>query len=444
VADRARGAALLPVPVAAGYAAGTGRAPLAIALVLATLVAFALLLWPERAAIALLVVLPFGVYPAAVGGFSVFLALPVALGAAGGLAILPRRHGPILLPLLPFAGLLAAAVASTAHSGDPTTGASRVLYLASFAMLAWALAAALHAGLLTPATIAKALAAGAALAAIALLSQFVYGMVAGRLAVTTWLAERYALFGGQRSGATQTPNWWIPSLSLTRAIFPYMAAPSAGVAMMMGLLCAVWLRGRTAWATLAVALIGAALLVTFSRQAWIGALAGLFVLGARGGRRGVLVLLGLLVMVVLFVPVPGHDATFASYLATSADTSTTSTGTRLGLWHDAIGFIGQRPLLGIGPGQYAALNPDPGAHPIYYAHDVVLDVAVELGLLGAVAFVALFAAGIGAAWRRQADLGAALLVAYLAAGLFDDVLYFPRNGYMLAAAFALTTVGRAR
>jgi O-antigen ligase len=182
--------------------------------------------------------------------------------------------------------------------------------------------------------------------------------------------------------------------------------------------------------------------VTFSRQAWIGALMGLVVLGARRGRRGVLVLPALLVVLLLCVPVPGHSASFASYLVSSADTSTTSTGTRLGLWRDAFTFIGRQPLLGVGPGQYASLNPDPVAHPIFYAHNVILDVAVEFGVLGAVAFVALFAAAIGAAWRRQADLGAALLVAYLAAGLFDDVLYFPRNGFVLAAAFALTTAGR--
>jgi O-antigen ligase len=342
--------------------------------------------------------------------------------------------------------LLALALVSTLHSEDLTTGASRVLYLAAFGVFAWTVARALQAGLITPATVARALAAGATLAAVALLGQFVYGMVAGRDAVTMWLANMYALFGGQRSGATQTPNWWIPSLSLTRAIFPFMAAPSAGVAMMMGLLATVWLRGtraRGAWTTVALVLIAAALLATFSRQAWIGALAGLLVLGARRGRRGVLALLGLLAVLLLVVPVPGHDATFASYLASSADTSTTSTGTRLGLWHQAVDFIGARPLLGIGPGQFSSLNPDPGAHPIFYAHNVVLDVAVELGVLGAAAFVALFGAAIAGAWQRRADLAAALLVAYLVAGLFDDVLYFPRNGFVLAAAFGLSAARRA-
>jgi O-antigen ligase len=441
-----RGAGVLAVAVAAGYGAGSGHAPAAIALVLALSTGILVLLWPERAALGLLAVLPFCVYPAAVGGFSVFAALPVALAAGGGLALLRRPGGPVALPVAPFAALLTLAIVSTLHSEDVTTGASRILYLTAFGVFAWAVARALRSGLITPVAVARALAAGAALAAVALLGQFLYGMVAGRDAVTLWLADMYAMFGGRRSDATQTPNWWIPSLSMTRAIFPFMAAPSAGVAMMMGLLATVWLRGarvRGVWITVALVLITAALLATFSRQAWIGALAGLLVLGARRGRRGVLVLLGLLAVVLLFVGVPGHDATFASYLASSADTSTTSTGTRLGLWQQALQFIGARPLSGIGPGQYASLNPDPGAHPIFYAHNVVLDVAVELGVLGAAAFVALFGTAITGAWQRRADLAAAMLVAYLVAGLFDDVLYFPRNGFVLAAAFGLGAVGRA-
>jgi O-antigen ligase len=445
--DATTAAGVLAVAAAAGYCAGTGRATAVIALLVALGTGALVLLWPERAAVGLLVVLPFCAYPAAVGGFSVFAALPVALGAAAGLAVLQRPRGPITLPVLPFAALLALALISALHSQDPTTGASRILYLVGFGLLAWTLAGAVQAGLITPVTVARALVAGAALAAIALLAQFMYGMAAGRDAVTTWLASMYPLFGGQRSGATQTPNWWIPSLSLTRAIFPFMAAPSAGVAMMTGLLAAVWLRGarvRGLWIRVALVLTAVALLATFSRQAWIGVLAGLLVLGARRGRRGVLALLGLLALLLLVVPVPGHDASFAGYLASSADTSTTSTGTRLGLLQQAVQFVGQRPLLGIGPGQYSSLNPDPGAHPIFYAHNVVLDVAVELGVLGAVAFLALFGTAIVAAWRRQADLAAALLVAYLVAGLFDDVLYFPRNGFVLAAAFGLSAGGRAR
>jgi O-antigen ligase len=442
----AHAAAVLGLAAAAGVAAGTGHAPALIALLLALGTGVLVVLWPERAVLALLALLPFCVYPAAVGGFSVFAALPVALGAGGGLAQLHRARGPVALPVAPFGVLLAVAVVGTVHSADVTTGASRVLYLMAFGVFAWTVARALQAGLITPVTVAQALVAGAALAAVALVGQFLYGMVAGRDAVALWLADMYPMFGGQRSGATQTPNWWIPSLSLTRAIFPFMAAPSAGVAMMMGLLAAVWLRGarvRGAWITVALVLIAAALLVTFSRQAWIGVLAGLLVLGARRGRRGVLALLGLLAVLLLLVPVPGHDATFAGYLASSANTSTTSTATRIGLWQQALDFIGARPVLGIGPGQYSSLNPDAGNHPIFYAHNVVLDLAVELGVLGAAAFVALFGAAIAGAWRRRADLAAALLVAYLVAGLFDDVLYFPRNGFVVAAAFGLSAVRRA-
>jgi uncharacterized protein (TIGR03382 family) len=437
--------ALAAALAALGWLAGTGHAVQALAALTALLVAAAVVVWPERSALTLVVLVPFGVYPVSAGGFSVFLALPVALGVAAGVALIARpARGAVALPLLPFAILLAVALVSVVHSADPTTGASRLVYLVAFGLFAWAIAALVAAGLLTPASVAKAIAAGAALGAIALLAQFAYGLSAGRDPVSTWLAARYQLFGGQRNAAVQSPNWWIPDLHLVRAIFPFMAAPSAGGAMMFGLLSAAWLRrerraqaGARTWPAIALALCGLALLATFSRQAWLGALAGLIVLGLRSRRGGMLGLLALLAVVVAFAPVPGHGGTFASYLVSSADSTTTSTGTRLGLLEGAVGFVGERPLLGVGPGQYGSLNPDPQNHPIFYAHNVVVDMAVEAGILAAVALVALFAVAIARAWNRRADLAVALLVAYLVAGLFDDVLYFPRNGFLLAAAFAL-------
>jgi O-antigen ligase len=443
-------AALLAGLAGLGYLSGTGYAAPALAAAVALVVAAGIVVWPERAALALLVVVPFCVYPVAVGGFSVFLALPVALGAAGGVALLARpRRGVVALPLLPYGALLALAVVSAIQSGDPTTGGSRVVYLVAFGLFAWALAALISSGVITPEAVAKAIAAGAALAAVALLAQFAYGVSAGREPVTRWLADVHPLFGGQRTGAAQFSNWWIPDLSLTRAIFPFMAAPSAGGAMMFGLLAAVWLRrptaaarARSAWPAIVLALCSLALLATFSRQAWLGTVAGLLVLGARRGRRGTLAVLALAGVLVALAPVPGHGGSFASYLVSSADTASTSTGTRIGLWRGAVGFVGERPLLGVGPGQYGSLNPDPLNHPVFYAHNVVLDMAVETGVLAAIALLALFAVAIVRAWGRRADLAAALLVAYLVAGLFDDVLYFPRNGFLLAAAFALAAARR--
>jgi hypothetical protein len=58
--------------------------------------------------------------------------------------------------------------------------------------------------------------------------------------------------------------------------------------------------------------------------------------------------------------------------------------------------------------------------------------------------VATFLVAMRSALRRRAMLGFAMLAAYVVANLFDDVLYFPRNGILLAAAFALAAAADAQ
>ena len=106
----------------------------------------------------------------------------------------------------------------------------------------------------------------------------------------------------------------------------------------------------------------------------------------------------------------------------------------------AIHLIPGHWLLGVGPGLYGTLNPDP-ANPVYYAHNVWLDETVELGVAGGLALIAVFLLAMRSAFRRKATLGFSLLAAFIVANLFDDVLYFPRNGILLAAAFAVAAAG---
>ncbi len=93
----------------------------------------------------------------------------------------------------------------------------------------------------------------------------------------------------------------------------------------------------------------------------------------------------------------------------------------------------------MGPGLFGTLTNEPNNHAAY-AHNVFLDAAVELGIAGALALIAVLLIGLKAAIRRRQDLVVALLTAFLAASMFDDVLYFPRNGLLLAVAFALLAV----
>jgi O-antigen ligase len=156
-----------------------------------------------------------------------------------------------------------------------------------------------------------------------------------------------------------------------------------------------------------------------------------------------MVIVALLFVALAVLPVPGGHSTFGDYLLTASDTTNVSSATRLGLLTQAIHLIPGHAVIGVGPGMYGTLNPNP-ANPVYYAHNVWLDEAVELGIAGGVALAATFLLAMRSALRRRAMLGFALLAAYVVANLFDDVLYFPRNGILLAAAFALATADPAR
>lgn len=436
-----------------GWVVTTGSTRLAVTGVLAATFAVVAVVSPARITLVLLVVLPFLPYSASVGQFSLFIGLPAAMlvslvllmrYANSGLRLdrrLPRRSMVVLVAI----GLGTAIVAS-----DPTTAASRMLYVAVFAVLAWGVGAALLSSGIRRDALVRAVVFGAAIAAIALIGQAVYGIAAGRGPVTDWLRSIYPTFAGERAATFSGRNFYVETVGFVRAVFPFMSAPSAGQYMMLALVAAVWLwrrpDPRPVVKTLdgvALLLITAGLLFTISRQSWIGAAVGVLALGVQRRRLQTLVTVGVGLIIAGVTPIPGSGTTFGAYVLTAGDTSTTSSGTRLGLWEQAIQLIPQHAEIGVGAGLYGTLNPNP-EKPLYYAHNVFLDASVELGVIGALVLIAVFLLSMRSALRQRATLGFALLVAFVTASLFDDVLYFPRNGMLLAIAFALCVVGDER
>jgi O-antigen ligase len=396
----------------------------------------------ERLTLALIAVLPFLFYPADVHGHSIFLGLPLALAVSAALLWQNRGwlRGALRSPLLlAFAALLAIATLAAVLSTDPATSLSRALYLFAFGAFALGLGASIAAQRLTPTQLAWAVVLGGALSATAILLQFAAQYAFGKVETFEWLRDVQATFAGKRAAEISTTNWILEGGGLLRGIFPFMSPPSAGQYMMLSLLPAAWLwlrrpaRTQDWLAPAALALIVAAMLATFSRQSWVGAIAGLAALGLM--RRDWRVALPAVAIALAFV-VPAPSGGSGSYGLSAGDTSTESSSTRIELWRQAFDFIPHHAVIGVGPGLYGTLNPDP-VNQVYYAHNVLLDGAVELGLAGAAALVVLFVLAIVAGWRRSAALAVAMLVAYGAANMFDDVFYFPRNGFLVAVAFGL-------
>jgi len=456
IATRRSGAGLIAGAAAAALASGALIAHGSPAVLLA-LAALAFLLWaiarPEHAALVLLLLTPFSIYPLTVGGFSVFAVAPLV--GLTSVILLLRHRGTVArlrgrLPMLAGALLVAVATVTAALSTQPTTALSRVLYLVIFGLFAAALASAISAGAVSDRTVAEAVVAAAAAAAIALIVQVVAQFSAGASAVTNWLIGELPLFAGAHAASELGQlNWTVGGLNIVRGIFPFMDAPGAGQFMMLGLLAAVWLRldsrPSASWlggrlGLVAIGLIATGLLMTFSRQSWVGAFVGFGALALRRRPGSLLLAVIALFVVMTVVPAPGGHETFADYLLSASNTSTTSTATRLGLWQQAFQLVPHHWVIGVGPGLYATLNPDP-ANPIYYAHNVYLDELVELGALGTAALIGLLAAALKSAFRRRAMLGFAMLAAWATANLFDDSFYEPRVLMLLATAFALAAAG---
>jgi hypothetical protein len=175
------------------------------------------------------------------------------------------------------------------------------------------------------------------------------------------------------------------------------------------------------WRWLALAgLLGAGLIVSFSRSGWLAALAGMAVLGAllvparlrRPALLGGGLVLGLAALLLILSPLRQLNQ----------DTGTA----RLGVWGDSIRLVADRPLLGWGEdtlglvyGHYQSQDWEPG-DSFDRAHSLPLDLAAAQGLLGLTACIWLFATWWWAVLRRTdlAGLGGAA-AAYLAWALLN-------------------------
>ena len=164
-------------------------------------------------------------------------------------------------------------------------------------------------------------------------------------------------------------------------------------------------------------ILATALLASGARGPVVALLAGSAVLlflglSDRVARRRLLavgaIALACLVMVPLLVP---DSSLVRSFSFASTDVESTSSG-RTEMWRQSWELISANPVLGIGTGGYADVNP-----PMIYSHNLMLEVWVELGMLGPLLVLALLAS-VGArmlqAFRRAGRDERALLVTVFA------------------------------
>jgi O-antigen ligase len=184
---------------------------------------------------------------------------------------------------------------------------------------------------------------------------------------------------------------------------------------------------RRIWPAVAVPALIVALAVTYTRNAWIGALAGLAALLAARNRR-LLIILPVLAALA-FAVAPGY---LRSRALSIVDVHDDSNRDRLQMLLMGRDMVRDHPVFGVGPemvqrvyGQYLRPNPVHVYNP--HLHNVPVQIAAERGLPALAAwiwFVVVALIGTGRQLRRgpaRAIAGAAFagIIAMLAAGLFE-------------------------
>ncbi len=219
------------------------------------------------------------------------------------------------------------------------------------------------------------------------------------------------------------------------------------------------------WAILLAAIFcGVALLLTQSRSGWVGALGGLLVLLVMWGltmkpsprRRLVRVSAAILITAALLLLVMlGPQRLQQLWLDPPQQTAVGSFSTlsfRQVLWPLAVQAINDFPFTGIGLGAFREaarrLYPVPIAteYDFAHAHNVFLQVTLDLGVPGLIAYGAILLVCIGAAWQiakgtRVFRAYGSGLLASLAAfhifGLADTLAMGSKPAVLLWALFGL-------
>ncbi len=158
------------------------------------------------------------------------------------------------------------------------------------------------------------------------------------------------------------------------------------ICLALGLLAKVERRSQKIILIGAIILLASCLAMTYSRGAFITIAIVFAVYGVLKDWR----------VIILFVAVTAfisfNDANFINRILSAFTMSDSSEGVRVGIWVSTIAMISDHPFAGIGWGAYQFVYPqynyyvaDPNI-VIYHAHNIYLNYAAEIGIVGALAF----------------------------------------------------------
>jgi len=225
---------------------------------------------------------------------------------------------------------------------------------------------------------------------------------------------------------------------------PHMFSFFAALCFFVGLGCFAREKNRN-WRMLSgigLIIMLAAIIFSFSRGAYMGIIAGSFfflaILLIRLADSKKIIAIGIVLIIsgAMF-----FQGTIQSRLTSAFNLREGSNAERIKNWRQAVEVVKDYPLTGIGLGNYSSyINPSAGERSPIYAHNLLLDIAAETGILNGILFFALLAMGI---WRGISagnflGLGIASgFVYFLAHGVFDTPLWSLQVMMILLVMLAL-------
>ncbi len=171
--------------------------------------------------------------------------------------------------------------------------------------------------------------------------------------------------------ALAAPLWWLLAVSARRPLTRWLATAGAAISL-----------GGT--------------LATFSRSGVLAVLAGAAVVAAsyRPLWHGAALWVCLALLLTVLSPSPLRER-FASFEAPRTDTSVEG---RLAMWRDASTTMRRRPLVGQGVGTFR-VDTDGTPNARRPSHNIVVELAVELGIAGVMAFAWTMLDALRRLWR---------------------------------------------
>lgn len=143
---------------------------------------------------------------------------------------------------------------------------------------------------------------------------------------------------------------------------------------------------------LAPAALGFALVFSYARSAWLGAVVGILAFGIlKGGKFVLFLMAGVLVVCLLIYVIEPTSWDRIKEINLSKDRPES---TRIRLWHTSMNMIKDKPVWGVGLGNFNRLFDRYKVQGVYdttcHPHNDFLNVAVNSGILGLLAYLSIW------------------------------------------------------